>query len=112
MSEEGKRIDVVVTAERLLVYQLEEDVFFDVHQRVLKRKEDVEKLTPQQGVLLEAFLKADQYKLTRITSYNVCYTKLLRKGESQRITFFMRIEYDSYKFGVEYKSNQNNVPNT
>lgn len=64
VSEEGKRIDVVVTAERLLVYQLEEDVFFDVHQRVLKRKEDVEKLTPQQGVLLEAFLKADQYKLT------------------------------------------------
>jgi hypothetical protein len=27
VSEEGKRIDVVVTAERLLVYQLEEDVF-------------------------------------------------------------------------------------
>ncbi|GAK36272.1 hypothetical protein JCM15093_1429 [Bacteroides graminisolvens DSM 19988 = JCM 15093] len=35
-----------------------------------------------------------------------------KKRREQRITFFMRIEYDSYKFGVEYKSNQNNVPNT
>ncbi|QIU94195.1 winged helix-turn-helix domain-containing protein [Bacteroides faecium] len=64
-SKDEKAADVIVKAERLPVYQLEEDVFFDVHQRILKKKEDIEKLTPQQAVLLEAFLKANQYKLTQ-----------------------------------------------
>lgn len=64
-SKDEKAADVIIKAERLPVYQLEEDVFFDVHQRILKKNEDIEKLTPQQAVLLEAFLKANQYKLTQ-----------------------------------------------
>lgn len=57
--------NVIVKSERLPIYQLEEELFFDVHQRILKKGDDIEKLTPQQAMLLEAFLKAEQYKLTQ-----------------------------------------------
>ena len=63
--EGGKITNVIMEDVKSSLYQLEENVFFDATLRILKRKEDIEKLTPQQSVLLEAFLKAEQYKLTQ-----------------------------------------------
>lgn len=47
------------------IYKLEDNVYFDSCQRIIKGKDIVEKLTPQQAVLLETLLKAEQYKLTQ-----------------------------------------------
>lgn len=55
----------VVNVIQSPTYQLEDEVFFYAELRTLKRKDDIVKLTPQLSILLEAFLKADQHKLTQ-----------------------------------------------
>lgn len=66
VSKLGKNSNVAVDGNgHVTFYQLEKDVSFDTNQRIIRRKEEVEKLTPQQTILLEAFLKAEQYKLTQ-----------------------------------------------
>lgn len=63
--EKHANIAMIDNNEPTTFYHLEEDVVFDSNRRIIKRKEEIEKLTPQQAGLLEAFLKADQYKLTQ-----------------------------------------------
>lgn len=56
---------LIVSDEKSVLYQLERNVFFDANLRILKKEDDIEKLTPQQALLLEAFLKAKEHKLTQ-----------------------------------------------
>lgn len=55
----------IVSDEKSVLYQFDYNVFFDANQRILRREDDIEKLTPQQALLLEAFLKAKEHKLTQ-----------------------------------------------
>lgn len=54
-----------ILKDECTIYNLEDDVFYDSCQRIIKRNDIVEKLTPQQAVLLETLLKAEQNKLTQ-----------------------------------------------
>lgn len=62
---EDKDIPVSYVTQSSSTYQLEEGIYFYAELRTLKEGENVVKLTPQLSMLLEAFLKANQYELTQ-----------------------------------------------
>lgn len=55
---------IAVQAEGAHVYQLEEGVFFDTKQKVLKDAGMTKKLTPQVAYLLKLFLESEGYRLS------------------------------------------------